>query len=530
MNPTSDRVSEGARVRRAPEASAFKQARDSGGSAYETMRLYQLLVESVRDYAIFALDSTGHVLTWNIGAERFNQYSSDEIIGQHFSTFYPPEDIAGGKPERELEIAIRDGSVEDEGWRLRRDGSRYWASVVITALRDETGELVGFAKVTRDLSERREAQQQLRESEARFRLIVQSVKDYAIFMLDPDGRVATWNEGAEQIKGYTADEIVGHHFSAFYPQDAIDRQFPQYELKVAAASGRFEDEGWRLRKDGSLFWASVVITALRDQAGKLIGFTKVTRDLTERRESQERALADARRMAEVEAASRAKSEFLAMLSHELRTPLNAIGGYTDLLTMEIPGSVNTQQQQFLDRIRTSQQHLLRLVNDLLHLSRIEGGALDYDVSDVPVRDLLTDLEGMILPQTRAKEIHFEVSHCGDEAAARADAARAQQILLNLLSNAVKFTPTGGRIDLACLVTKHRVEITVRDTGPGIPADKVEKIFEPFVQLGRSLTQSREGIGLGLAISRDLARAMDGELTIESVVGEGSLFRLTLPRA
>ena len=488
------------------------------------------MVERVRDYAVFTVDPAGRVMTWNDGAMLCNQYTPDEIIGCHISILYPPEEIAAGMPERELEDAARKGSIESEGWRIRKDGTRYWASVVVTALHDEADRLIGYSRVTRDLTAKRDAELQLRESEARFRLLVHNVKDYAIFMLDPDGRVVTWNEGAERIKGYTAEEIIGRHFSVFYPQEAVDRKFPQYELKVAAEQGSFEHEGWRVRKDGSLFWASVVITALRNDAGVLMGFAKITRDLTERREAQERALADARRMAEIESANRAKSEFLTMISHELRTPLNAIGGYADLLAMQVPGNINDRQKQFLERIKTSQQHLLAIVNDLLQISRIESGRLEYDLRAVSLAELFVDLEAMVLPQTRDKNIAFEMHPCETGPAVYTDAARTQQILLNLLSNAIKFTPAGGRIGLDCRTSDDRVEISVSDTGPGIPPDKLEAIFEPFVQLGRSLTSMREGVGLGLAISRDLARGMNGELSATSRVGEGSVFTLVLPLA
>src|SRR5690606_24821417 len=234
----------------------------------------------------------------NAGAERAKGYTAEEIIGSHFSIFYPPEAIAEGKPQRELQDAIRNGSVEDEGWRLRKDGSRFWANVVITALRDESGELVGFAKVTRDLTERRRGEEELQQSEERFRLLVDSVRDYAIFMLTPDGAVATWNEGAQRLKGYTADEIIGRHFSTFYPADVAASGFPQYELEFAERDGRFDDEGWRVRKDDSLFWANVIITARIDSTGSLIGYAKVKRELTERRQAEERAIAYARQMAE----------------------------------------------------------------------------------------------------------------------------------------------------------------------------------------------------------------------------------------
>jgi PAS domain S-box-containing protein len=262
------------------------------------------LVAGVRDYAVFLLDRGGHIRTWNAGAERIKGYKADEIIGKHFSTFYPPDAVSSGWPAHELEVASVTGRFEDEGWRVRKDGSRFWANVVITALRDESGEVRGFLKITRDLTDRKQAEEKLRLSEERFRLIVEGVKDYAIFMLDPHGRVATWNAGAERLKGYTAAEIVGQHFSKFYPEDALARGWPDEELRRAAAEGRIEDEGWRVRKDGSRFWANVVITPLRDESGTLRGFAKVTRDLTERREAE----LTARLLAREEAARQAAEE------------------------------------------------------------------------------------------------------------------------------------------------------------------------------------------------------------------------------
>ena len=258
----------------------------------------RLLVHGTTDYAIFMLDPQGRVVTWNAGAERIKGYKAEEIIGQHFSKFYPQEAIDRGWPAHELKVATAEGRFEDEGWRVRKDGTQFWANVVITALRDEQGQLRGFSKVTRDLTERKQAEEALRRSEERFRLLVEAAKDYAIFLLDPQGHVASWNPGAERIKGYKADEIIGQHFSRFYPQEAIDRGWPAHELKVATAEGRFEDEGWRVRKDGTQFWANVVITALKDEQGKLLGFSKITRDLTARKQAEE----NARRLAEETAA------------------------------------------------------------------------------------------------------------------------------------------------------------------------------------------------------------------------------------
>ncbi|MFL5620969.1 MAG: PAS domain-containing sensor histidine kinase [Gemmatimonadaceae bacterium] len=572
----------------------------SNGDAPEG--LYQLLVESVQDYAIFALDREGHVLTWSAGAARLKGYARTEIIGRHFSVFYPAEDVAAAKPDRELKEATRTGRMEDEGWRVRKDGTRFWASVVITALRDELGALVGFAKVTRDLTEQRRESEALRESEARFRLLVESVRDYAIFMLDPRGHVATWNTGAERIKGYRAEEIVGRHFSIFYPEEKVAEGFPQYELDVAAREGRFEDEGWRIRKDGSRFWADVVITALRNPAGELVGFAKVTRDLTERRAAEEQArrlaaeqaarveaerrgeelrmlseqlenqtieleqqseeaqaLAEelehandelqraleeasaARQAAEAaaaraEEASRAKSDFLATMSHELRTPLNAIAGYTQLLDMGLRGPVTAAQHEDLERILRSQSHLTGLINEVLSYARLESGAVTFDIQPTPVIEAIEAAVSQVELQRAAKEITLDVrlpeGAGGTPLSVLADRDKLQQIFINLLSNAVKYTPQGGRIMVDLLAepnARGMAVLRVSDSGIGIPADKLEAVFEPFVQVGRSLNSPGEGTGLGLAISRDLARGMGGELTAESAPGQGSVFTLTLPR-
>jgi PAS domain S-box-containing protein len=496
---------------------------DSGG-------LYRLLVQSVRDYAIFALDTTGHILSWNEGAQRIKGYAPEEIIGRHFSTFYQQEEVAAGKPPWELRVAIRDGVFEEEGWRVRKDGTLFWANVVITALFDEHGTHVGFAKVTRDLTERRAADLALRASEQRFRLLVQNVKDYGIFMLDPAGIIVSWNEGAQRIKGYSAEEIVGRHFSTFYPAEEVAAGKPAWELEVAMREGVFEEEGWRVRKDGTLFWANVVITALVDDDGEHFGFAKVTRDLTERRASQLKAIEDARRIAEVEVANRAKSEFLAAMSHELRTPLNAIGGYAELMQLGVSGPVTTQQADYLARIRTSQQHLLGIITDLLNYSRIEAGQLTYDIGEVSLHEVVDTVLPLLEPQALSKGLSLTHGPCSEEVIGRVDRTKAEQIALNLISNAVKFTPSGGSVTVNCSIHGDRARITVQDTGPGIPEDKQGAIFEPFVQLGRNLTSPHEGTGLGLAISRDLARAMGGDVSVQSVVGEGSTFMLSLPRA
>ncbi len=362
-----------------------------------------------------------------------------------------------------------------------------------------------------------------------YQLMVDAVKDYAIFMLDPAGYIASWNQGARKIKGYEANEIIGRHFSVFYTHDANAIGHPQRELELATQEGRFEEEGWRVRKDGSLFWASVVITAVRDEHGELVGFAKVTRDLTERRNAEQRALSDARRLAEAESANAAKAEFLTAMSHELRTPLNAIGGYTELLSLGLGGPVTPEQADYLERIRRSQQHLMGIISDLLNFSRIEAGQLTYDIAPLSLFHVIQSVVPLVEPQAQAKGVTLVVDPTGSECVAMGDRAKVDQILLNLLSNAVKFTKAAGRVTVQCAADEKLASIMVNDTGIGVPPDKQEAIFEPFVQLGRSLSSAHEGTGLGLAISRDLARAMNGDLSVVSKVGSGSTFTLALPR-
>jgi PAS domain S-box-containing protein len=360
--------------------------------------------------------------------------------------------------------------------------------------------------------------------------MVESVRDYAIFMLDPNGYVASWNRGAERINGYKADEIIGQHFSVFYREEDIATNHPQHELEIAESEGRFEEERTRVRKDGTEFWASVVITAVRDVDGTLLGFAKVTRDLTERRNAELKALEDARRVAESASANVAKSGFLTAMSHELRTPLNAIGGYTELLTLGLGGPITPEQLDYLERIRRSQQHLLGIISDLLNFSRIEAGHLTYEILPVPLSNVIEGVISLVEPQAAAKTISLETDRTDSNCLVLGDRAKVDQILLNLLSNAIKFTGPDGTVRVACSESVDTASIEVIDTGAGIPAEKLEAIFEPFVQLGRSLSSAHEGTGLGLAISRELARAMNGDLTVSSTEGSGSTFRLTLPRA
>ena len=503
-----------------------------------------LLVEAVQDYAIFLLSPTGLIRTWNRGAARIMGYTSEQILGEPFSRFYIEEDLAARKPDRELEIASAEGRVEDEGWRVRRDGRWFWANTVITALRDETGELIGFAKVTRDLTERKAAEDRHRESEELMRLLIDSVRDYAIFILDPDGKVATWNLGARRIKGYEDEEIIGKHFSIFYPQEDVAAGKPEQGLELARKHGSTESEGWRVRKDGTRFWANVVITAVYDASGTLRGFAKITRDVTERMLAEETRLAmleqreklmlaeDAKRRAEAsyqaaQESNRAKDEFLMTLSHELRTPMTAILGWARLLPEMTPG--DPLFAEAVGSITRSASLQARLIDDILDISRIVAGKLHLADDVIPIERLVHDAIDAVRTPAKEREITITTDFDASVDSIVGDSSRLHQILLNLLTNAVKFTPHGGRIEVLTRRADGNVEISVRDTGEGIAPEFLEKIFEPFRQAENPRIRLHGGLGLGLSIVRRLAEAHDGTVTAFSEGrGKGATFTLTLP--
>ncbi len=266
---------------------------DATGTAQHAEERYRMLVDAIIDYAVYMLDPNGIVVSWNSGAQRFKGYSSEEIIGSHFSRFYTDSDRAEGLPAHGLNQAMNGGRFETEGWRVRKDGSRFWAHVIIDPIRTADGTLQGFAKVTRDLTEKRAAEESLRQSEEQLRLLIQGVTDYAIYLLSAEGRVTNWNAGAQRIKGYAPDEIIGHHFSRFYTAEDQAAGRPATNLALATQEGRLEEEGWRVRKDGTRFMAHVIIDAIHDDNGQITGFAKVTRDVTERYETQ-KALDQAR--------------------------------------------------------------------------------------------------------------------------------------------------------------------------------------------------------------------------------------------
>lgn len=484
-----------------------------GPGARDTADSFRLLIDGVRDYAIFMLDGAGRVLTWNTGAERMKGYRAEEIIGQHFSCFYPSDAVQAGKPARLLGLAARDGRVEDEGWRVRKDGSRFWADVIITALRDADGSVLGFAKVTRDTTERRRAEQALHESEERFRLLVESVRDYAIFMLDPAGRVASWNAGAEAIKGYQADEILGQHISIFYTPEDVASGKPQEQLAAAERDGRVEDEGWRLRKDGNRFWADSIITAIRDATGALIGYGKVTRDLTVRRRIEEQL---SQSNAELE-------RFSYSVSHDLRAPLRAINGYAQAVLEDYGAALDAEGQRFLGVMRDSAKRGGELIDALLNFSRLGRQTLSLEPVD------LTELaRGVVEELRRSSGVEGIDAIVDPLPPTRGDRTLLRQVLANLIGNAFKFTR--GRphpqIEIGARREGAAVVYFVRDNGVGFDIRYSDKLFGVFQRLHRA--DEFEGTGVGLALAQRIIQRHGGRIWADGKVDGGATFFFTLP--
>ena len=479
---------------------------------------FRTLVEAVQDYGIFMLDPRGIVSSWNLGAQRIKGYTAEEVIGQHFSLFYPEESRRIRWPDEELKRASETGRYEEEGWRVRKDGSRFWASVLITALRTPQGELTGFGKVTRDLSERRRHEEALRESEERFRLLVDGVRDYAIYMLDPSGIIQSWNRGAELIKGYRADEVLGRHYGMFFRNEDIAGGLPQRELEEALTRGRTEEEGWRLRKDGSAFWANIVVTPIHGPDGSLRGFAKVTRDMTERL-----------RLRELEHSSQRMNEFLAMLAHELRNPLAPIRNAVSILQMEAAPSPSLRSSR--DMIDRQLTHMTRLVDDLLDAGRLTSGKIRVRLERISFSDVLARAAETVRPAMEARSHQFVLDMPDGEIEVNADSTRLAQVLQNLLGNAAKFTSPGGRIELKARVQGAMLSVQVRDDGEGFPPKDAERLFELFAQGDDAGTSREGGLGIGLALARSLVEMHGGSIRATSGgIGQGSVFSFELPGA
>jgi PAS domain S-box-containing protein len=494
---------------------------------------YRLMVEGVKDYAIFLLDPEGNIRTWNEGARRTKGYLPSEIIGKHFSIFYTAYDLEDKKPERELRIATATGKYEEEGWRVKKNGSVFWASVVITALFSEQNKLIGFSKVTRDLTERKENEEILRQSEERYRSLVEQVTDYGIFMLDEKGRIISWNEGAKKIKGYTAEEVIGKYFSIFYPEEDILNGKPANELKIALAEGKYEEEGWRIRKNGSLFWASVVITAIYNNAGIHIGFSKVTRDLTERREAEKalresyenyRMLAGELKVTNLELsyANEELEQFTSIVSHDLQEPIRTIKSFLSLINLKLDAEQNEELKTYIGKALTAADRMKELIRNLLNYSQLSKEEMLKE--QVKVDDLVQEALQNVRSSIEKNKAQIQVE-TGPESIA-GDRVQLVQLIQNLLSNALKFTNgQEPRITIRSFVENGHVKFAISDNGIGIAEADLGKIFEIF----RRLHTKKEypGTGIGLAICKKIVDRHRGKIWPESEPGKGTTFYFTL---
>jgi PAS domain S-box-containing protein len=479
-----------------------------------------LLVDGIRDYAILLLDDGGVITTWNAGAERLKGYAAGEAIGRHFSMFYTEEDRARDRPGELLAIARREGRAADEGWRVRKDGSRFWANVLITPIVEPDGAVIGFGKVVRDLTEQRVANIELEQ----FRRLVLSVRDYAIFLLDPGGHVSTWNLGAQHTNGYLAEEIIGRHFSIFYTEEDKARDHPAEELRIAAQTGRYEEEGWRVRKDGSRFWANVLITAVRDEDDVLVGFAKVTRDLSERRAADEKLRRANERL---ERTNRELDRFASVAAHDLQEPLRTIAGFSGLLAERHGEALDANAHKYLDFITDGVERMSRMVDDLL------GYARAAETTGVPADTVvLADTVALVLGELRATIVDHGtdvVVEVAGDVHVHASERDVEAALRNLLSNAVKFADgSAPSVRVRAEVTGEDVRVEIIDNGIGIdPADR-PRLFQPFQRLASA--EGRPGTGLGLAIAQRVVERNGGAIGVDSTAGEGSRFWFTLPAA
>ncbi len=488
---------------------------------------FRMLVDAITDYAIYMLDPDGTITSWNPGARRFKGYEESEIIGENFSRFFTEEDRKAGLPKRALETAEREGKFESEGWRVRKDGGKFWAYAVIDPIRDSTGRLIGFAKITRDLTERRQAELTLRESQEQFRLLVQGVTDYAIFMLSPKGYVSSWNSGAQRIKGYKPEEIIGQHFSRFYTEEDQKAGLPQQALETATRDGRFEREGWRVRKDGTQFFAHVLIDAIYNPDGSILGFAKITRDITERMNTA-RSLEEAREALLQSQKMEAIGHLTGGIAHDFNNLLMAIQGSLELLQRRLPRS-DPKVAQLIDNALQGTRRGSALTQRMLAFARRQELKLtSLDVRDV-VQRMTNLLQSSLGPSIRV-ETHFPP----ELPEVNADANQLELALLNLAINGRDAMPKGGTIaigataqaDVPGLKAGNYLRVSVSDTGTGMDDATLRRAMEPFF----TTKGVGKGTGLGLPMVHGMAEQSGGKLRLKSKLGEGTIAELYLPVA
>jgi PAS domain S-box-containing protein len=488
----------------------------------------RLLPDPMTDYAIYMLDCDGYIISWNPEAQRSMGYAADEILSRHFSCFHVEEDRHTGVPAQSLREAAARGRSQSEGWRLRKDGSRFWARTIIDPITDTTGALAGFATITRDLTERRGAEDALRRSEQQFRLLVQGVTDYAIFMLDPNGRVSSWNAGAQRIKGYTPDEIIGQDFSRFYTEEDRAAGLPRQSLEHARREGRFEKEGWRVRSDGSRFIAHVVIDAIRDDRGELVGFAKITRDVTERKRAQEslehaqQALFQAQKLESL-------GQLTGGIAHDFNNLLTAILGSLESLRKRV--AEDPRAQILLENAIHGAERGSTLTQRMLAFARRQ----ELKISAIALPELVGGMMEL-LARSIGPTITIDARFPETLAPVRTDANQLETALLNLAVNARDAMPDGGSITLTARQenlgagNQHGLQpgayvcLSVIDTGCGMDAETLAHATEPFF----TTKGVGKGTGLGLSMVQGLLEQSGGKLGLASQPGRGSTIEIWLP--
>jgi PAS domain S-box-containing protein len=488
---------------------------------------YRLLVEAVVDYAIYMLDTNGLIRSWNSGAKRIKQYDQSEVLGKHFSLFYTPEDLASDLPGRALKSADESGRFEGEGWRVRKDGTRLWALVIIDPIRAEDGSLIGFAKVTRDLTERRAAEQALRQSEQQFSLLVQGVTDYALYMLDPNGIITTWNAGAQRIKGYEPAEVIGRHYSMFFQADDVANHVPQRALATVVSEGRYEGQGWRVRKDGTRFLVHVVIDPIRNEQGELIGYAKITRDVTESVQAQQEiketreALFQAQKMESL-------GQLTGGIAHDFNNLLMVILGSLELARKRLPQ--DSKVQSLLNNAIAGAQRGATLTQRMLAFARRQ----ELDPQPVDVGGLIRNMSDLLCRMLGAG-IRVDTQFPLVLRPVLVDMSQLEMAVMNLVINARDAMGGEGRILISAREdsfpgsppgSDRLICIAVIDTGPGMSEATLQRAMEPFF----TTKGAGKGTGLGLSMVHGLAAQSKGHFVLKSVVGEGTRAELWLPVA
>jgi len=522
-------------------------ARDTDQVGLAKVRVDELIVKSgalqqailnSANFSVIATDEKGIVQLFNAGAELMLGYAAADVVDRITpAEISDPQELRARATalSKEHGTAITPGfealvfkaarGIEDiyELTYIRKDKSRFPAIVSVTALRTDQGPIIGYLLIATDNTVRKDVEDKRLWAEESFQLMVESVTDCAIIMLDQAGRVKSWNTGAQRIQGYDAKEIIGQHNSRFFSNEDIAINKPERALQEADAVGRSEDNGWRVRKDGSAFWANVVMTAIRDSAGALRGYATLERDMSERRRV-EAELNQAK--ATAEAANLAKSEFLSSMSHELRTPLNAILGFAQLMESDVPAP-SPGQKVSIDQILQAGWYLLALINEVLDLSLIESGRLSLSSEKVSLEEVLTDCRTMMEPLAQKRGITMTFPTFEVPCFVMADRTRVRQILVNLLSNAIKYNRVNGSIVVECAARPlGYIRLSVADTGLGLTAEKLTQLFQPFNRLGQE-DGAEQGTGIGLVVTKRLVEVMNGTIGVDSTVGSGTKFWIDL---